>query len=145
MKYLKYFAGMFAIAGIAFTGGMNVDTQSNHGGLFGGSYTVKATFDDVGGLKSGDNVSIAGIPVGKVESVALKDGLAVVTLDIDNGVPVEKDAVASVRTEGVLGGKYVRITPGGSDTLLADGDVLRETESVIDVERLISMQLCGSL
>lgn len=144
-KIMKYSAGLFAFAGIAFSGGQNIAPVSFAEMFQNDSYRINAVFEDVGGLMAGDKVSIAGIPVGWVESVRLKDGLAVVVMDVNDGVPVERDATASIRTVGLMGSKYVCITPGGSETLLTEGDRLRETESAIDVEGLISRQVFGGL
>lgn len=140
---MKYMAGIFAIAGT-----FGLGWQGGHigeAGLFGGGYKVVADFGDVGGLESGDTVSIAGIKVGRVETVTLKEYQAEVVMRLDDGVEIGDDSVASIKAKSLLGGKYVQITPGGSDRLVADGGKLRETESAMDPERLISSYVFGKV
>lgn len=98
---------------------------------------LKASFQSVSGLKAGSPVEIAGVPVGKVKSIELNQGLALVTLTINRGVAVEDDAVVSVRTKGIIGERYLRLTPGASPDMLLDGDEVVDTESVVDIEDLI--------
>ena len=141
---VKYFMGFFAAAGILAFGSQGIDLGST--GIFEkGGYTVYAEFDDVGGLEAGDPVTIAGIKVGRVGSVALKDYVAVVVMSLDKDVGIQNDSVASIRTKGVMGGKYVQITPGGSDRMVRDGGVIRETESAMDPESIISSYICGKI
>lgn len=136
---------MAALVGVAFTGIPHTGADSLPGIFDGGGYNLKAVFDDVGGLEPGAKVMIAGIRVGTVKSVRLAGGLAAIAMELRKGVSVEQDSVASIRTDGLLGGKYVRITPGGSEKLLADGACIRDTESAIDIENLISMKVCGGI
>lgn len=108
-------------------------------------YTVLAEFDTIAGLKNGAVVEIAGVEVGKVKMIGLNSYRAVVTMSIDPGVELQDDAIVSIRTKGLIGEKYVRITPGGSDTLVRPGGKLRDTEDPIDVEQLISNYIFGKL
>lgn len=144
-KSSKYLAGLVALAGVAFTGMPQMGANALPGMFDGGGYNLKAVFDDVGGLEPGAKVMIAGIRVGTVKSVRLAGGLAAVAIELYKDVDVEQDAVASIRTDGLLGGKYIRITPGGSEKLLADGASIRDTESAIDIESMISMKVCGGI
>lgn len=140
---MKYMAGVFAVAGtfgLGWHGG-----HIGNAGLFGGGYKVVAEFGDVGGLEGGDTVSIAGIRVGSVESVSLREYQAEVVMRLDDGVEIRDDSVASIKTKSLLGGKYVQITPGGSDRVISDGGKLRETESAMDPERLISSYVFGKV
>jgi phospholipid/cholesterol/gamma-HCH transport system substrate-binding protein len=100
-------------------------------------YTLTANFISVSGLKSGSSVEIAGVPVGKVTGIKLIDGQAKVTLFIHDDTPVEDDAIASIRTKGIIGERYLRLTPGASPDVLVDGDEIFDTESVVDIEDLI--------
>jgi phospholipid/cholesterol/gamma-HCH transport system substrate-binding protein len=110
------------------------------------NYTLAADFDSISGLKSGAILEIAGVNVGKVSRVMLgKDDRARVYMQISNGVTVDEDAVASVRTRGIIGNKYIKIILGGSEELLRDGDFIIETESAIDLEEMVSKYVFGDV
>lgn len=110
-------------------------------------YPVKAVFTTVKGLRKDTVVEISGIEVGKVSDIKLdKDNYAaVVTLRIYGDVKLQEDAIASIRTKGLLGEKYVEIMPGGADILIPSGGTLRETEAPIDLEKLIGNFIFGKL
>ena len=74
-----------------------------------------------------------------------KDGLAGVSMLINKGVPVGEDAIASVRTQGIIGDKYIRILNGSMDTLLKNNDTIMDTESAIDIEELVSKYIFGGV
>lgn len=115
--------------------------------IFGGErYSLYATFDKVGGMKPGAAVQIAGIKIGKVKSVQLnKDYQALVELSINREVKIQDDAIVSIRTKGLIGGKYVLVTPGGSEKFIQDGGKIRETESAIDIEDIMSKFIFGEI
>ena len=100
-------------------------------------YQVSAEFDSVAGLKPGATVEIAGVPIGTVEKIVLHDYRALVKMSIVSSVKLQEDAIASVVTRGIIGDKYIQITPGGSDRLIPPGGKIRDTESAIDLEGLI--------
>lgn len=110
-------------------------------------YTVTCRFSSITGLRVGAEVEIAGVPVGRVASITL-DGerpLAVVGLRINEGVRLTDDVIASVKTSGLIGDKYVKLSPGGSPDILGNGDEITETESSIDIESLISKYVFGGV
>lgn len=117
--------------------------------IFGGdSYLVTADFDSVAGLKEGATVEIAGVEVGRVEKIGLdpkQTGRARVQIRINQGVALQEDVIASVRTRGIIGDKFVLLKPGGSETLIQNGGVIRETESAVDLEELISKYVHGQV
>ncbi len=104
------------------------------------SYTVVAHFGSVSGLKDGAVVEIAGVKVGTVSAIRLdgEDYEARVELAIDHNVKLQDDAIASIRTAGIIGDRYVDITPGGAEEYVAPGGELTETESAINLETLVS-------
>ncbi len=104
------------------------------------SYRVKARFGSISGLKEGATVEIAGVPVGKVTTIVLDPEYydAVVEMAINQGVVLQEDAIASIRTSGIIGDRYVSILPGGSDEIVGSGGELLETESAINLEELVS-------
>lgn len=126
-------AGIFAVAWLAVRLG-DVSLAEDK------RYRITASFTSASGLRPGTYVEAAGVRVGVVEHIDFdpEHYEARVTLAIDKGVPVSKDAVAAIRTAGIIGDKFVKISPGGDDRLLEDGMELRETESSINLEELIS-------
>jgi phospholipid/cholesterol/gamma-HCH transport system substrate-binding protein len=108
-------------------------------------YQVSARFNDISGLKEGAAVELAGVSIGRVQRIGLINDRAKVTMQIREGVEITDDAIASIRTQGIIGDKYVRIIPGGSEQLLKQGDEIFETESTVDIEELISKYIFGDL
>ena len=110
-------------------------------------YLLSARFDSVSGLRTGAGVELAGVQVGQVDSISLdhKTMQALVKFKIQNGVKLSDDVIVSVKTAGLIGDKYVNITPGGSEQILKPGDTIMETESVLDIEALISKYVFGNV
>ena len=106
-----------------------------------------ARFSSVSGLRPGSKVEMAGVEIGKVQTIHLddKDLLAVVELKIERDVPISDDAIASVKTAGLIGDKFIKISPGGSDDILKSGQTIIETQSALDIEDLISKYAFGSV
>lgn len=111
------------------------------------TYTVVAKFESAAGLRAGAGVEIAGVPVGKVSAVSLdqEEYLAEVYLAIQNDVQLGDDIIASIKTSGLIGDKYIKLTPGGSTELLEDGSEITDTESAVDIEELISKYVFGGV
>ncbi len=131
--------GIFALAFISIRLG-NLDLSAR------GEYTVYAEFEKAGGLKTDAAVEIAGVEVGKVKRIRLdRNYEAMVELVIRDKVKIQEDAIASIKTKGLIGEKYVQISPGGSDKVLANGGRIRETEAPIDIEEVISKYLYGKV
>ena len=110
-------------------------------------YPVYARFESVAGLKKGAHVEMAGVQVGKVEDIALDtaEQVAMVKLKIQNRIQLTDDVIASVKTAGLIGDKYIKLSPGGSDIPLAAGDKIVDTESAVDLEALISKYVFGKV
>jgi phospholipid/cholesterol/gamma-HCH transport system substrate-binding protein len=142
---LELAVGVFMLVGLLAVAYLAI----NLGGidLFGGNYTkVYAQFDSVSGLKEGSRVEIAGVLVGKVDKISLnQDDMATVELLIFPEVKLQTDVIASIKTQGIIGDKFIKISPGGDDSHLGDGDQITETESVIDLEDLISKYVFGDV
>lgn len=111
------------------------------------TYSVHARFTSITGLRVGADVEIAGVPVGKVASIILdtEDSRAKVTFAIRKDVPLTDDVIASVKTSGLIGDKYIKLTPGGSAESLTDGGEITDTESAVDLEELISKYVFGGV
>ena len=130
--------GIFVFLGIMAMSWMAIKL-GQIGGLGSSGYHISATFEDAGGLRAGADVMLAGVSIGRVASVQLKDQEeALLILEIQNGVKLTTDAIAAVRTKGIIGERYVRISQGADEDTLSDGDELEETESAINIEDLIS-------
>ncbi|MHC4184024.1 MAG: outer membrane lipid asymmetry maintenance protein MlaD [Planctomycetota bacterium] len=108
-------------------------------------YPVKAIFSTVKGLKDDTVVEISGVEIGKVDSIRLDNYEAVTTLMIRDDIRLQEDAIASIRTKGLLGEKYVEITPGGSDEMIPPDGTIFETEPPIDLEKLIGNIVFGKV
>ena len=141
---LEMTVGVFMLVGLLAVAYLTI----NVGGidLFGSNYyRLYANFDSVSGLKNGAQIEIAGVPVGKVSGITLKDDQARVELSIKPDVKVGSDVFASIKTQGIIGDKYVLLTPGADDDYLKDGDEITETESAVDLESLISKYVFGQV
>lgn len=117
--------------------------------MFGGDhYQLTGDFDSVSGLKSGAAVEIAGVEVGRVGRIILdpkNNDRARVYLQLRSDVKVQDDVIASVRTRGIIGDKYIQLKPGGSDKILTNNGRIRETESAVDLEEMVSKYIHGKV
>jgi phospholipid/cholesterol/gamma-HCH transport system substrate-binding protein len=110
------------------------------------AYIVYAEFEKAGGIKPKAIVEIAGVEVGAVKSVHItSDYRAQVAIEIDKNIKLQEDAIASIKTKGLIGEQYVQISPGGSDKMIQNGGKIRETESAVDIEELISKYVFGKV
>lgn len=135
--------GLFLLAGIACLAYLSIQLGKLE--VIGGDqYPVTADFSSVAGLRPGADVEIAGVPVGRIASITIRDYKAVVRMEIRKGVGLQEDAIASIRTRGLIGDKYVSISPGASERLIPPGGRIRETESAVDLEGLIGQVIHGS-
>jgi len=135
--------GLFLVAGILCLGYLSIRLGKLE--LVGGDdVPVTAEFSTVAGLKQGANVEIAGVEVGKVDSIDIRDYKAVVRMRVRRGLRLQEDTIASVRTRGLIGDKYINLSPGASDKLIPPGGKIRETESAVDLEGLIGQFIHGS-
>lgn len=111
----------------------------------GNTYTLTAIFPTVAGLKQGATVEVAGVQIGRVEKIDLEEFEAIITIRLDVSVQLQDDAIVSIRTRGLIGEKYLRITPGGSEQLIAAGGRIREVETPVDFEDLIGQLIQGKI
>jgi phospholipid/cholesterol/gamma-HCH transport system substrate-binding protein len=113
---------------------------------FGSSrYRIQAQFSNIGGLTENSDVSMAGVKIGKVEKIELNSGQALLTLSINQGVQIEEDAIASVKTKGIIGDKYLSISPGASDEYIKPYGRIQDTQPPLDIEALLSKFVFGSV
>jgi len=137
--------GVFVLLGILALGWLSVKLGKVE--LFGRhGYTLNADFPSVGGLKTGSSVEIAGVEIGRVDSITLdKDYQARVRMTIRPEVKLQDDSIASIKTKGLIGEKYVRISPGGSDKIIPPEGRIKEVEPPVDFEELLSKYVFGKV
>ncbi|OGK89656.1 MAG: outer membrane lipid asymmetry maintenance protein MlaD, partial [Candidatus Rokubacteria bacterium GWF2_70_14] len=111
----------------------------------GHGYTITADFPSVGGLKAGSTVEIAGVEVGRVDAITLSDYQARVLMSIRQGIRLQEDSIASIKTKGLIGEKYIRINPGGSEKIIAPNGRITEVEPPVDFEELLSKYIFGKV
>ena len=136
--------GIFVLVGLIALGWMSaklgrVDLLGNRG------YVVSADFPTVGGLKAGSTIEIAGVEVGRVDRILLQDYQARVIMVIQPQVKLQDDSIASIKTKGLIGERYVRISPGGSEKLIQPNGRIREVEPPVDIEELLSKYIFGKV
>ena len=136
--------GLFVLLGIACLAWLSIKLGKLE--IVGGDFVpVHAEFASVSGLKKGVSVEIAGVDVGKVESITLDNYSADVLMKIRTGIRLPEDTIASIRTRGLIGDKYVSLSPGASDRVIPPNGRIRDTESAVDMEQLIGEFIHGSV
>jgi len=138
--------GVFMLIGIACVGYLTIQLGKMQW-LGDDFYSLDARFKSAAGLKSGSQVEIAGVQVGRVGAIQFDPNrqMALVRLKIQKNIILTDDVIASVKTSGLIGDRYIKLTPGGSDIVLKSGDQIIETESAIDFEELISKYVFGKV
>jgi phospholipid/cholesterol/gamma-HCH transport system substrate-binding protein len=141
---LELAVGIFMIAGIVCLAYLTIKLGQLE--VFGSKgYEIQAVFSSSGGLKTGSSVVIAGVEVGSVKKVILDDYKARVTMSLPLNVKIQEDAIASIKTKGLIGEKYIEISPGGLEENIGPGGVIRDTQPPIDIEQLISKYIFGTV
>ncbi len=143
--HVEYAVGLFMLAGLLSLFWLAMEL----GGVTAAgddTYILRARFVSASGLKPGADVELAGVVVGQVERVSFiaDDYQAEIEMSLAKEVRLQEDAIASIRSTGIIGGKFLKITPGGSDILLSADDEIRETESSVNFEELLSKYIFSS-
>lgn len=144
-RFTQLIVGVFALLGIAAL--IYLSVRLGNIGIFPTpGYMVYANFDNISGLKVGDQVQLAGVPVGKVQSISLQDNRAHVGLRINNSVKIDTDAIAAIKTSGIIGDKYVSIALGPGEHDLANGSSFKpgNTQSAFVLEDAIGQLINSS-
>lgn len=136
---IELYVGFFVIVGLLCSAYLVVQL----GGLRvnqGDRYIINAYFSSVAGLKAGADVEMAGVAIGQVAKISLdrERFVAKVELSLDKNIILSEDVIASVKTSGIIGDKYINLSPGGSETTLVPGSAILNTESALDLESLVS-------
>ena len=137
---------IFVLIGIACVGYLTVKLGQmdwigqNH-------YSIFANFDSITGLRKGGQIEMAGVQIGHIADISLdlEKQIAVVEMKIQNEVVLTDDVIASVKTAGLIGDKYIKLSSGGSDEILKPGDLITETESALDLEEMVSKYVFGGV
>ena len=146
-KYSKEtMVGIFVVIGLLSIGYMTFKL-GNVGFLGENTYSLTGKFNTVTGLRVGNPVNMLGLEIGRVEKFTMdqENQQVVVEFKIDKGIEIYDDAIASVKTEGLIGDKYVAVDPGGGGDLLANGDSITDTNSPTDIMDLVSKYAFGDV
>lgn len=140
--------GIFVLVGLVCAGYLAIKLGRME--LFSSKgFTISARFDSTSGLRPGADVELAGVPIGRVTSIELDPdpmhSQAIVEMKLDRDLHLSDDTIASIKTSGLIGDKYVSLSRGGSDTELKQGGTITETESPMDIESLISKYALGGV
>lgn len=144
-RKVEFFVGCFVLVGLVAV--LYLALQVGSARLFSkDSYTLKARFSSVSGVNPGSRVEIAGVKVGTVTHIELNENyFAVITIELPNRIQLDDDTIASIKTAGLIGDRYVNLSPGGSGFPLEAGDLIVDTESALDIESLISRFAFGGI
>ena len=141
---LELIVGVFVLIGLVCLAYLSVKLGKLE--VIGGHlYEVTAEFTSASGLKAGASIEIAGVEVGRIKSIFLKDDRAMVVMAIREGVPLYDDSIASIKTRGIIGDKYVSLSTGGGGDPLKPGGRIRDTEAGLDIEELVSQYVHGKV
>lgn len=141
---LEVAVGLFVLAGVACL--VYLAIHLGEMDLFSRGWRVVAEFDNISGLKVGAAVELAGVEVGRVEKITVTpDHRARLVLKLDPGLTLTEDTIASVRTKGIIGDKFVKLSLGSSEKTIPPGGRIRDTESAVEWEELIAKYLHGKV
>ncbi len=141
---LELAVGVFVLIGIVCLGYLSVKLGKLE--IIGGNlYHVDAEFNSVSGLRAGAAIEIAGVEVGRVKAIRLKEDRAIATFAVNDGIKLYDDTIATIKTRGIIGEKFVPVSPGGGGELLKPGAKIRDTESGLDLEELVSQYVHGKV
>mgnify|MGYP003332723304 CR=1 FL=1 len=142
-KSIETLVGLFVLIGALAVVFLALKAANLASFTTGATYNVKASFDNIGGLKVRAPVRSAGVTVGRVVAISLdaKTYRGVVTLEINKGVEFPADSSAKILTAGLLGDQYIGLEPGGDEKMLQPGESIQLTQSAIVLENLIGQLL----
>lgn len=144
-RTIEFLVGSFVLVGLVAV--LYLAIQVGSARFFGSdSYTLEARFTSASGVNAGSRIEIAGVRVGTVKNVILDGNFyAIATLELPNTLELDEETIASVKTAGLIGDRFIELSPGGFGELLKDGDMIVDTESALDIESLISRFAFGGI
>ena len=141
---LEITVGFFVLIGLACLAYLAINLGKLE--IYGKGYQVFANFENASGLKTGCAVEVAGVEVGRVVAIQLTPMYqARIQLKMQEGLKIHDDAIASIRTKGIIGDKFVKLSPGSSEKFIPAGGKIINTESAIDLEELLSSYIHGKV
>ncbi len=137
-RKIEFYVGLFVIIGLMCAGYL-FTVLGEISLIKDRRYTVEAFFSSASGLKTGARIEMVGVEIGIVSDISIdtERSMAKVKCSIDDDIELTEDSIASIKTSGIIGQKFIDISPGGSDTLLESGDEIYNTESALDIESLV--------
>ncbi len=136
--------GIFVLAGLACL--VYLALHLGEMELFSSGYEVSADFDNISGLKVGASVEVAGVDVGRVEQITITPGnRARLLFKVSPGLILKDDTIASIRTKGIIGDKFVKLSMGSSEKTIPPGGTIHDTESAVELEELIAKFIHGKV
>ena len=143
---MEIFVGIFLLIGFAALGWLALQLGEIPWLTGSTTYQLNAEFNNISGVKEGADVQVAGVVVGKVRQLRLNaDRQAMVIMQLDKQLAVPVDSIASVKSQGIIGDKYIQITLGGDENTYKPGGTIVDTESSVDLESLISKFAFGQV
>ena len=144
-RFTEFVVGLFMVAGFAAIVYLALNLGEVPFLTRTSTYTIEAEFENVSGVKKGAPVQVAGVVVGEVEAIKLnEDRYAQITLRVEKDLKIPLDSIVSVKSQGIIGDKYIQITLGGDPENFAPDEIIVDTESAVDIESLISKFAFGS-
>jgi phospholipid/cholesterol/gamma-HCH transport system substrate-binding protein len=146
-KYSKEtVVGLFVVAGLVCIGYMTIKLV-NVGILEDDTYTLNARFNRITGLRAANPVNMLGLEIGRVANFKMDqdEQAVIVEMRINKGIKIYDDALAAIKTEGLIGDRYMDIAPGGAGELLKPGGTITETQSPTDLNELIGKYAFGDV
>ena len=144
-RKIEWIAGVFVCIGLAAVLYLSL-TVGGASILKRDTYLLHAQFSSSAGVTTGSRVEIAGVRIGTVKRIELNDDFySRVTIEIPSHIELEDGTIASIKTSGLIGDRFINLLPGGSGILLEPGDLILDTESPLDIEGLISKFAMGGL
>jgi len=141
---VEIMVGMFVLVGIACL--VYLAMHLGEMELFSRGYQVSADFDNISGLKVGASVEVAGVSVGRVEQIIMTpDNRARLVLKVEPDLVLKDDTIASIRTKGIIGDKFVKLSMGNSEKVIPPGGRIHDTESAVELEELIAKFIHGKV
>lgn len=144
-RKIEFLVGCFVLLGMGAI--LYLAIQVGSARVFGGdNYQLQARFSSTSGVNVGSRVEIAGVRVGTVTSIVLNDNFySIVTFELPSSIQLDDDTIVSVKTAGLIGDRYLDISPGGSGLSFEAGDMIVDTEPALDIEGLISRFAFGGI
>ena len=144
-RNIEFFVGCFVLFGLGAVIYLAVSVGSARFSK-SDTYILEARFSSASGVNPGSRVEIGGVRIGTVKDVTLSDNFfAIVTMEMPNSIVLDDDTIASVKTAGLIGDRFIELSPGGSGFPLEAGDLIVDTESALDVESMIRRFAIGGI